>query len=145
VTTVPNPTTTTIPEPPCVPGPGEIVDENGDCIHIEIPEPDPCASHPELHIDVCQPPQDNEPISTTPGAPEEPHVPDPGPTPVPDTPAPPPTDGGYDSGSPDGSGTPDDSECDEAGNCSGGGPTPDPDGNEPIVDDGTHSGDPGGF
>lgn len=125
--------TTTIPEPPCVPGPDEIIDENGECIHIEIPDPDPCASHPEMEIDVCQPPQDNDPddVNPTPGAPEEPNAP----PPEDGTPPPDPNDGGYDSGTGDGTGTPGGSECDEAGNCTGGNSDPDEDGNEPVVED----------
>ena len=129
--------TTTIPEPPCVPGPDEIIDENEECIHIEIPDPDPCASHPEMEIDVCQPPQDGngDDADPTPGAPEEPNAPPPGPAPEDGTPPPDPNDGGYDSGSGDGTGTPGGSECDEAGNCTGGGSDPDEDGNEPVVED----------
>jgi hypothetical protein len=95
-----------------------------------------------------QDPQDNTTsgIDTgpTPGAPTTPFVPPPGPTPQPNTPAPPPTPGGYDSGSPNGSGTPGGSTCDSGG-CTGGGPTPPPPGPPVTVDTGTHTGDPGGF
>lgn len=111
------PTTTTTA--PCPPGTHR---EGSDCIHDSITDPDPCASNPD--IDVCQPPQDNDQdTGPTPGAPPEPHTPPPGPAPQEGTPAPPPNDGGYDSGSPDGSGTPGGSTCDTSG-CTGGGATP---------------------
>lgn len=117
-----------IEQPPCPPGTVPDEENPGSCRHISIGEPDPCASHPELNIDVCQPPQDNDTsgIDTgpTPGAPTEPYVPPPGPEPEDGTPAPPPSDGGYDSGSPDGSGTPDGSACDLEVGCEGGGSTP---------------------
>lgn len=116
------------PELEC-PEEGTVPDEEnpGRCRHISITEPDPCASHPELNIDVCQPPQDNNPdlVGPTPGAPPEPYVPPPGPEPEDDTVAPPPNDGGYDSGSEDGSGTPDGTACDVT-SCDGGGPAPPP-------------------
>lgn len=98
--------------------------------------------------DVQQPPQDNDTsgVNTgpTPGAPAEPYTPPPGPAPVDNSPAPPPTEGGYDSGSPDGSNTPGGSTCDSSG-CTGGGSTPPAEGPPPTVDDGTYGGDPGGF
>lgn len=98
---------------------------------------------------VHQPPQDNRTsgIDTgpTPGAPPQPHVPPAGPTPTPGTPAPNPTPGGYNSGSPSGSGTPGGSTTNPDGSTSGGGPTPAPPGPPVTVDTGTHSGDPGGF
>lgn len=62
---------------------------------------------------------------------------------------PPPNDGGYDSGEEDGSGTPNGGSCqlDANGDCidgtvEGGGPDPDTDENDPVVDTGTHSGMP---
>jgi len=68
-------------------------------------------------------PPDVTPPGSTPGAGTEPPPPTPGPTPQPNSPAPDPNDGGYDSGSGDGSGTPGGSTCDSGG-CSGGGSTP---------------------
>jgi len=96
--------------------------------------------------DERQDPQDNDPehVAPTPGAPSEPYVPPPGPEPEEGTPAPPPNDGGYDSGSPDGSGTPGGSTCD-TNQCTGGGSQPAEEGPPPTVDDGTYEGDPGDF
>ena len=76
-----------------------------------------------------QDPQDNTTsgvdVGPTPGAPPRPHVPAPAPTtPKPGTPAPNPTPGGYDSGSPDGSGTPGGSTTNPDGSTSGGGSDP---------------------
>lgn len=89
-------------------------------------------------------PVGENPQGGTPGAGSEPSPPKPGPKPVDGSPAPDPTPGGYDSGSGNGSGTPGGSTCDSSG-CTGGGPKPADPGEPPVVDDGTHSGDPGGF
>lgn len=89
-------------------------------------------------------PVGEHPQGGTPGAGSEPNPPKPGPKPVDGNPAPDPTPGGYDSGSGNGSGTPGGSTCDGSG-CTGGGPKPAEPGEPPVVDDGTHSGDPGGF
>jgi hypothetical protein len=82
------------------------------------------------------------PPTTTPGAPAQPHNPPAGPAPVEGTPAPAPLPGGYDSGSPTGSGTPAGSTCNTSG-CTGGGPQPAQPGPAPVVDNGTNSTDTG--
>ncbi len=76
-------------------------------------------------------------------------VPPQGPPPSEGQMPPPPQDGGYDSGSDDGSGTPNGGSCqlDANGNCidgtvEGGGPDPDTDDNDPVVDTGTYGGMP---
>lgn len=102
---------------------------------------------PGVTNDVVQPVQENPSgVNTgpTPGAPSSPPTTSaPGPTAQPNQPAPPPNDGGYDSGSPDGSNTPGGSTCDNTG-CSTT-PTTQTTSPPPTVDNGTHDGDPGGF
>lgn len=151
--------------PPVPPGPTDqpptgkpvcpegLVPEGGMCVHPKLS--DDCMQNgigcpPGVVNDVVQPPQDNDTsgVNTgpTPGAPSEPSTPPSGPVPEDGTSAPPPNDGGYDSGSPDGSGTPDGSTCDSSG-CTGGGPAPADEGPPPTVepDPTPIGGDPGGF
>ncbi len=138
-TTPPTVPPTTTPGGPCVPGEGEVVDPNdpNNCIHISITDPDPCERYP--WIDVCQPVQENNPahVAPTPGAPAQPHTPPAGPAPVEGTPPSDPLEGGYNSGSPSGSGSSGGSLCDAAGNCTGGGSAPAQPGTPPVVEQNT--------
>lgn len=92
-----------------------------------------------------QPPQNNPGQNTgpTPGAPQQPTVPPTGQTPPAGQPAPAPTPNGTDSGSP--TQYPGGTTTDPNGSTSGGGPSGPTGGAPPVVDDGTHGGNPGGF
>lgn len=139
ITDEPPPTTTTVPPttPPTSPPTTEKPEQDFDCQHNGTGAPgEPCDS------DERQDPQDNDPadVAPTPGAPPEPYVPPPGPEPEDDTVAPAPNDGGYDSGTPDGTGTPGGSTCDIPSGCDGGGSTPPTNDPEDSGQGGTNTG-----
>lgn len=124
------------PEEECPPN---SVDEHGHCHHSTSNDD----GHGGNDSPASQPGSDN-PQGGTPGAGPDPKPNPTGPKPVDNSPAPDPTPGGYDSGSGSGSGTPGGSTCNSSG-CSGGGATGPSPGTPPVVDDGGHDGDPGGF
>ncbi len=124
----PTPTTSTVPPAPTTVPPTTAPPSTVPPMHPPADGPPPVATQPP-----------HRPPATTSTTV---HVPPTGPAPIEGTPAPPPLPGGYDRGSPDGSGTPGGSTTRPDGSTVGGGPTPAAPGPTPVVDNDTHTGMP---
>jgi hypothetical protein len=107
---------------PPVPGPGTYVYNPTTCTWHKPPQ---SFDDQQNNSPADQPVQQNpgQPTGNTPGAPSSPNQPPQGPTPHDGSSAPPAQQGGHDSGSGSGSGTPGGSTC-SGGSCQGGGSTP---------------------